>query len=338
MRQNTKKQNSKKGNNFLSSLFGKRKKAMDDNPKNASTAEESQKGYTEEEEIKKIEKLVSVVFPLHAQWFIRWLIASGIFAFLSMLRIGWSTKEGWSTNFQVSNTTIIIFSLAWLPSLMRMVSILGISLKTPIVEAAIPGFTDLGYYLGLAIAQQSREVNKITSPEVKQEAEKQLEQVQKAYIDVLSTSPVEEINRLSEEYKFVRQYMQMGNERTLKMESLVARLHTLAPQANLSEDDVEYYLNSNDEGKRLAGLALVEARQDVNPFDQVLNIIKTPKSAFEQYHALLAMDKIPLLTQNDKDRLKAVLSEARRDFEDTSHFSPGTGRWDLSQKLWDRLN
>ncbi len=145
-----------------------------------------------------------------------------------------------------------------------------------------------------------------------------------------------EMDQLAQRYKELRQSMSAGTQRTIEMDSLAGRMRALAPRAALSSGDINDYLQSGDEGRRLLGLSILEWTGDVSHFNQVLPVVEGgSKSAFEQHHALRAMEKmLPSLNSTDKRRLREVLNKQREyDEAKKQWIRRGSDRWRLSERL-----
>lgn len=143
------------------------------------------------------------------------------------------------------------------------------------------------------------------------------------------------IDGLAQQYDLVRTQMPSSQERTDKMVSIVGQVRILTPQAGFSSSEIKTYLESNDQGKRIVGLAMAEASPSADYFEQVLQLIQTGKRIpFEQLCALLVIEKIVQgsnLDQKQKEQLRSIL-------ENTSSIKKeGTDRNNVRRRLLSAL-
>jgi hypothetical protein len=143
------------------------------------------------------------------------------------------------------------------------------------------------------------------------------------------------IDGLAQQYDLVRTQMPSSQERTDKMVSIVGQVRILTPQAGFSSSEIKTYLESNDQGKRIVGLAMAEASPSADYFEQVLQLIQTGKRIpFEQLRALLVIEKIVQgsnLDQKQKEQLRSIL-------ENTSSIKKeGTDRNNVRRRLLSAL-
>jgi hypothetical protein len=98
-------------------------------------------------------------------------------------------------------------------------------------------------------------------------------------------------------------------------------MRAIVSQANLSFNDINTYLQSSDEGERLLGISYVQWGGDERHFEQIVQIADDPKSAFEQYQVLRAIQKmLPHLSKTQKRHLQEVLIKQR-------DYNPGKNQW-----------
>jgi len=151
------------------------------------------------------------------------------------------------------------------------------------------------------------------------------------------------LNRSAQVYKEFRNTMPPSLKRTAKMTSVFMDMRDAAkkgePQS--SSETIKAYLNSDDAGERLIGIAIVESNPaDTQYFDQVLRIIDgESKSAFEQYQAMRTIGKmLSNLLNSQKIQLQNAL-ERQRNYNEEKHqwIGRGTDRWWLSGRLLSAL-
>ncbi len=96
-----------------------------------------------------------------------------------------------------------------------------------------------------------------------------------------------------------------------------------------TETETTMLLESNDAGKRLFALTLMESRTALASLDAIVPLIEDSFSAFEQYRALRLVHRlVPTLEVPERERLRAVLTRQRR-----RYIVPGTDRYELSVEI-----
>lgn len=267
-----------------------------------------------------------------------WLIISSIFILLSTVQITWG-KE-FSSKFQVTNTTAIFLTLIWLPVLLKIFALTGGALKTPAGEISgssmMPMLQSLtADSLGFLI-EQTKVAEDLAPPQQQLEMRQIRQEWQKVYTSRIPLSEAhEQMQRLAQRYKELRASMPSGTQRTFEMESIAGRMRALAPQVNFSVKEVNKFLQSGDQGKRLLGLSVAEWSGEPIFFDSVSHIISHSETAFEQYCALRVMQKMVCkLDPQQKKDLQALLMEQRNFNPDQKHWlRPNSNRWLLSDRL-----
>jgi hypothetical protein len=100
-----------------------------------------------------------------------------------------------------------------------------------------------------------------------------------------------EFTLLGEEYERIRKEMEAGRARTEQMNLLVERARTLSGDRDVGVV-AQYLFGKVTDGARLVGIALARQDPDRSHIDMALECITKPKSAFEQYHALLLLAEL----------------------------------------------
>jgi hypothetical protein len=73
-----------------------------------------------------------------------------------------------------------------------------------------------------------------------------------------STKADQEMDRLIQLYKGIRYYTYFSDEKTRNMQSVVKSMQGQARQAKYTAQEIRSFLLSDDEGKRMAGLCIVQ--------------------------------------------------------------------------------
>jgi hypothetical protein len=108
-------------------------------------------------------------------------------------------------------------------------------------------------------------------------------------------------------YEQIRAAMPSSNRRTATLDSIVAAVRGLAESAPWLPFDVDALLRGSD-GERVMALAVCQARPETAELPLVLDSVGSPHSAFEQYHALVAIESMmPLLDDRRRQTMTPVL-------------------------------
>jgi TIR domain len=184
--------------------------------------------------------------------------------------------------------------------------------------------------------------NKSTSGEKPQAA--QFSQALQGDLSRIPSGGVREVlYKLADDYRKIREALPSGRERTKLMSSLAERMRILVTRDEFSFDEINSFLQSKrleEEGRRLLGLSIMRKYGDANYFEQVLQIIDDPHSAFEQWQALRALEEIvPSLTMAQKVTLRKILNK-QRNYDVTKHqwIHPNSDRGRLSSRLLTATN
>jgi CHAT domain len=136
---------------------------------------------------------------------------------------------------------------------------------------------------------------------------------------------------IASEYRNARLSMPEGRERTRAMESIMDRARELAGQGAFQPSEIISWLRDGSDEQRIIALAMMQAQPTLREFDALLATIKDPRSAFEQYHAmLLAKQMLDDLDVEQRQSLAEVLKD-----EQSMRFPFDRGRRRLSQAILD---
>jgi hypothetical protein len=102
----------------------------------------------------------------------------------------------------------------------------------------------------------------------------------------------DELSQLARRYESSRAAMKPSSERTSAMDDIARDARRLATEARFGTDEIRKMLGSEQPGDRVVGLAAVQALADPGTFQDVLKAVKEPKTPFEQYHALRALESL----------------------------------------------
>ena len=123
--------------------------------------------------------------------------------------------------------------------------------------------------------------------------------------------------RLAGAYRRIRQSKPPGPERTELLDKLVAQARQLAEDTNFDPVDVWGWFEGGDEDARVISLGLMQGDSRLRDFYSALDAIESPRSPFEQYHALrmvyAMVDEADALTKLEKTWLIEAIARAQKD-------------------------
>lgn len=152
-----------------------------------------------------------------------------------------------------------------------------------------------------------------------------------------STKARQEMDRLIQLYKGVRYYTSPSSEKTRNMDSVMKSMRGQAQRAKYTSQEIRSFLLSNDEGERLAGLAILQWLENVDHqnicyFEHMLPLMREPRSPFEHYHSLERLKAVkPHLSSQQQDKLREVVRNHRYDRNADSDKWPDFCRWILGE-------
>ena len=134
--------------------------------------------------------------------------------------------------------------------------------------------------------------------------------IQRAHIEENVPKEIsKELMHLAGLYEEVARTMEPGFERMGTMEQLVWKIRHATRQVLLDSVHPKSYLKTDDAGKRIVGLAILEELSDKACFEEAVRILINPKSAFEQGHVLVAMENmVPDLSKEELESLESALT------------------------------
>jgi hypothetical protein len=274
-----------------------------------------------------------------------WLGLVLLAAAVSAVRLNFGGDHAVSGTISVSALTAILLAMIWLPALVRVLAIAGGEIKTPAGQATTPG---VGRLFDRVDPETKREtfpslLAALTSPGVLTDPVEHDEGrllrreigTQLAAVTPTPEDPGQALKAYARDYEAIRQSSASGEERTREMTRLTAEVRALATGLALTDADLKRMLERGQDGERIVALAVIQDRAYPEFFDVVCAAIRESHSAFEQYHALVAMlEMVPLLDLGQRRRLESVLSAVRADpvravNHDTSRASlmDALGRW-----------
>jgi len=266
-----------------------------------------------------LEQLLAVVMRLPRLW----LAILTAVALLSTLEVNHAAEHGWSVHFEVDAVTLGVMALIWLPALLRLLSLTGGTLKGAGMEVSSEGL--MGSPEGLindltAIRTEAEQVTKqspgVDAERLSRELQRQVDQMASEYLSAARAVDKEAIQRLSAEYEATRSRMPAGDVRTREMTRIVneARVRASANRDAAARAAGEL-LRSEHEGERIIGLAFVQEAGGTHRMSDVLQRIENSTSAFEMFHALIALREIePGLELHQTESAVQILKREKTDY------------------------
>ncbi len=292
--------------------------------------------------IEELKRLMDTILLVPRPWGLGVIV--GIL--VSLFQVTRMATGGYVVNFQATSTTVALAVAFWLPSAIRLVAAAGGVLPTPAGEASTPGLTSLFDKLDLSPDAQRAAIAPLaaaieTSPTandpVIQEARRSIEsELEK--LPVTQQQARLELQRLADLYRDIRMNFAPGARRTTQMAQVAIEARSLAADANYSADEIHKLMGSDHEGDRIIGISAAERLRDPRYFEDLLGVIDHPKSAFEQYRAMVAvMAMLPKLVPERQRQLINVLNHQRSGQEGTWISRDDASRWDLAEELVNRM-
>ena len=213
---------------------------------------------------------------------------------------------------------LVALALIWLPVLLRLLLLTGGSVKAGSVEASATGMFSKEHLMELltrakivTTAQGDDENRRIAVAELD-------EAVTRLAFDTFdSRQSLDEglLRRMAVEYERLRREDAPGPRRTSAMTRIVNEVRVRASSSiELSRKLAGGLLRSASQGERMVGLALTQETAGAEHFEDVLRLVQRSATAFEMYHALLAIQEMePFLTADQRERGLQVLGMERED-------------------------
>lgn len=145
------------------------------------------------------------------------------------------------------------------------------------------------------------------------------------------------LETLSRDYEKIRELFPYGKERTLKMGTIFSQIRSLSQNFSFKPADIIKRFKSDGEGERITAIALAQVLPDTSCFDILTEAVARPKSAFEQYNALKALELVaPKLAEDQKVSLKKVLADQMGEGEG-KYINPQTDREIIAKRILAKI-
>jgi hypothetical protein len=212
-----------------------------------------------------------------------WIYGLALLAALSIVDV---TVDGGSlqVHLRVTGITVILIALVWLPALLNVFAIGGARVKVPVGELET---------LGLLAFLRSNESDPLAPHE-----------------------PVQaRLRDLEVRYDTLREVLPHGEARTVRLEAIMLQARAVVQSAEES-GELDRRLTDFDsatDGSRAVTLGLLQATTatSIRMVECVIDAITSPRSSFEQYHALkTAQTLLPRISPLLQSRLTQAVQEA----------------------------
>ena len=294
--------------------------------------------------LEQIKGLLEILLPIPRPY----IFVLGLAIFLSLFQITRNPQGAVTVTFGLTNITAVLLALIWLPFLLKVIALSGGGFKTMAGEASLTGLLGLLSNLDPETQREALSttlgVLEAAEPKLPQTERTRLQEIKQGLETQLASLPPEtqkarqQLLNFARLYEALREDMPWSAARTFRMETLMAQARTLAKQSGYTLLEISEIYARQTEGDRVIALALVQANPDARFFELVLDSIDHSESGFEQYHALVAMERmLPLLDPEQKKMLIDSLNDQRSGGQYKCITPDDPDRWTLSNRLLQEL-
>lgn len=261
----------------------------------------------------EIQQLIKKVASVPRLWVIGMLVT----ALLTAVHVDRAPNGDFAVEFDVGNTTLVALALIWLPMLLKVFALAGGSFKAAGMEASVLGVLNESDAIDLGV--KTRQVTGARDEAERAAAAVELEDwIARLTMPVLASSetlPDSVLEHLARSYERLRRDMPPSDARTSAMTRVVNEASFRASTAPAeARSKALNLLRSPAEGDRIVGLALTQETGDAAAADAVLRLVAGSSTAFEMFHALLALQEIsPALDSEQRVHAISVLERERGD-------------------------
>ena len=132
-------------------------------------------------------------------------------------------------------------------------------------------------------------------------------------------------------YEAIREVMVGGDDRTRRMNNLVAQVKRLATDLKLDPSSAVQFFSKATDGDRLVGLALAQSNPEQGHVPLAIEAIENGRSPFEQYHGLVLATLFRELTANRQVELRNALL-----YPKATQFNSDSSRISLRERLLNK--
>jgi hypothetical protein len=226
------------------------------------------------------------------------------------------TDKGPDWHFSVGPTTLVAVALIWLPTAVRLLALAGGSVKAGGLEASSTGLMQAPErFIEDLTELRANAARPSGQPPDPAAIESGVDRMAARYLPAEETLSPAVLDGLAREYERLRRTMSSGDKRTTAMSKIVNEVRVRAAAAPESARRLApALLRSEAAGDRVVGLALVQGNPTGEVYADVLHILTTALSPFEQYQCLVTLGRIlPDLDAGARTRLQAALELEKTD-------------------------
>ena len=244
-----------------------------------------------------------------------WVGALVLVALGSMVDVTFGEK-GSDWHISVGPTTLVAVALIWLPTAVRLLALAGGSVKAGGLEASSTGLMQAPERFIEDLTELRATADRPLGRAPDSAAiESGVDRIAARYLPAEETLSPAVLDGLAREYERLRRTMSSGDKRTMAMSKIVNEVRVRAAAAPESaRRTAPGLLRSDAAGDRIVGLALVQGNPTGEVYGEVLHILTTALSPFEQYQCLVTLARIlPDLDVTARARLRAALELEKTD-------------------------
>ena len=135
-------------------------------------------------------------------------------------------------------------------------------------------------------------------------------------------------------YEAVRSSMRSGPERTRAMEAEIARAREDAASGQFDPAELASLFRDGGDGKRVYVLGVLQSRPEFATAELVLDAIRSPRSAFEQFHSLLVAERA---LERFSDAERAAVTSAVGRAAESWNFRRDSDRAAVAERILERV-
>lgn len=249
-----------------------------------------------------------------------WLALSLALAAVSAVSVDRVATGAFVVHFAVGATTIGAVALYWLPAVLRLLSLTGGRGKVLGVEAAAGGLASAPEALIAGLARIRTDVSAVerANPDVSgltESVRSEVDRIAGTYLAGTDPLAADVLAELARRYERVRASQPRSPQRAVQMNQILdeARVRARGAPGEAAALAVPLLRSARD-GDRVIGLAIVQQEPRADAFEDTLHLVQNGVSAFEQYHALIALRALaPLLSMVQRAQAVAALEEESKD-------------------------
>jgi hypothetical protein len=254
---------------------------------------------------------------MHIPWW--WACAMVALAAASSVTVSKTASGAVVFHIAVGTQALGAIALLWLPGLLRLLSLTGGRGAAFGVEASVGGLKDAPEELIAGLARIRTEVSaEFVTPDSAPLADTVRAEVDRIAATSLSgtlTVTNEVLGDLARRYEHVRNTEPPSPSRAIAQNQILNEARVRARAApETAANAAQPLLNSTLPGDRVIGLALLQQQPNPEALARILYLIQNSASAFEQYHALEAIEAMaPVLAPPQRAEARAIIEKERED-------------------------